>query len=95
MYFIFRKFLFVVVKKVKFRSQSGTLSFFNAYEPGHEKKKTCLIPYENNKGADQPVHPRILISTFVVRCLNSIILVVAIKHLIEFHGMSSGGQCAN
>ena len=30
--------LFVVVKKVIFRSQSGNLSFFNAYEPGHEKK---------------------------------------------------------
>ena len=28
--------LFVVVKKVIFRSQSGTLSFFNAYGPGHE-----------------------------------------------------------
>ena len=32
-------FLFVVVKKVIFRSQSGNLSFFNAYEPGHEKKR--------------------------------------------------------
>ena len=67
MYFIFHKFLFVVVKKVIFRSQSCTLSFFNAYEPDHEK--TCLILYANNKGADQPAHPRILISTFVVRCL--------------------------
>ena len=26
-------------------------------------------PYENNKGADQPAHPRSLISAFVVRCL--------------------------
>ena len=25
----------------------------------------------NNKGADQPAHPRSLISTFVVRCLDS------------------------
>ena len=31
-------------------------------EPGHEKM--CLIPYANNKGADQ----RSLISAFVVRC---------------------------
>ena len=32
----------------------------------------CLMPYANNKGADQPAHPRSLISTFVVRYLNSI-----------------------
>ena len=75
MYFIFHKFLFVVVKKVIFRSQSCTVSFFNVYEPGHEKM--CLILYANNKGAAQPAHPRILISTFIVRCLNSIIHVVA------------------
>ena len=24
--------------------------------PGHAKM--CLMPYANNKGADQPVHPR-------------------------------------
>ena len=36
-------------------------------EVGHEK--TCLMPYANNKGADQPAHPQGLISPFVVRCL--------------------------
>ena len=40
-------------------------------EPGHEKM--CLMSYANNKGADQPVHPRSLISAFVVHCLDSII----------------------
>ena len=40
-------------------------------EPGHEKM--CLISYANDKGADQPAHPRSLISAFVVRCLDSII----------------------
>ena len=83
MYFIFHKFLFVVVKKVIFRSQSGTLCFFNAYEPGHEK--TCLIPYANNKGAYQPVHPCILISTFVVHCLNRIIPVVVMRSFTFFN----------
>ena len=29
--------------------------------------------HANNKGADQPPHPRSLIITFVVRCLESII----------------------
>ena len=34
----------------------------------HEKK--LFVPYRNNNGADQPVHPRSLISAFVVRCLD-------------------------
>ena len=45
------------------------------YEPGHEKM--CLIPYVNNKGADQPAHPRSLIRTFVVHCLGSIVSILA------------------
>ena len=40
-------------------------------EPGHEKM--CLMSYANNKGADQPAHPRSLISAFIVRCVDSII----------------------
>ena len=31
--------------------------------------------YATNKRADQPAHPRSLINTFVLRCLDSIILV--------------------
>ena len=37
----------------------------------------CLMPYANKKGAGQPAHPRSLISTFVVRCLDSIISLVS------------------
>ena len=48
---------------------SGCLFCNISYEPGYEK--TCLTSYANNKGADQPVHPRSLISAFVVRCLDS------------------------
>ena len=47
----------------------------NSYEPGHEK--TCLMSYANNKGADQPAHPRSLISAFVVRCLDSVMSLVS------------------
>ena len=43
------------------------------FGPGHTKM--CLMPYANNKGADQPAHPRSLISTFVVRCLDSMIYI--------------------
>ena len=39
--------------------------------------RNLFLPYANNKGADQRAHPRNLISTFVVRSLDSIILVVA------------------
>ena len=30
----------------------------------------CFMSYANNKGADQPAHPRSLIGAFVVRCLD-------------------------
>ena len=46
-----------------------------AFERGHEKM--CLMPYANNKDADQPAHPRSLISVFVVRCLDSIFPLVS------------------
>ena len=36
---------------------------------GHIMRKPVLS-YVNNKGADQPAHPRSLISAFVVRCLD-------------------------
>ena len=35
------------------------------------------MPYVNNKGSDQTVHPHSLISNFVVRCIDSIIPIVA------------------
>ena len=40
---------------------------------GPRRNKTCLRGFENNKGADQPAHPRNLISAFVIRLLESII----------------------
>ena len=45
-------------------------------EPG--KEKMFLMSYANNKGADQPAHPRSLISAFIVRCLDSIIYLDSI-----------------
>ena len=53
--------------------------------PGHAKMS--LMPYANNKGADQPAHPRSLISTFVVRCLDSMTCTCSIqsyKILVSF-----------
>ena len=45
------------------------------YGPGHEQN--LFMPYANNKGTDQPAHPRSLISTFVVCFLDSAIPVLA------------------
>ena len=56
----------IQIPSIKLRFGTG-----NRYEPSHEKM--CLMSYANNKGADQPAHPRNLISAFVVRCLDSII----------------------
>ena len=41
-------------------------------------RENLFLPYANNKGADQPAHPRSVISAFVVRCLDSIIPLLAI-----------------
>ena len=44
---------------------------------GPRRKKTCLWRFANNKGADQPAHPRSLISDFVIHLLESIISKLA------------------
>ena len=43
--------------------------------------ENMFMPYANNKGADQPAHPRSLISAFVVRCLDGIIPLLAIAEI--------------
>ena len=59
-----------------------TLNYRFAFGPGHAKM--CLMPYANNKGADQPAHPRSLISTIVVRSLDSMICILAISKVSRF-----------
>ena len=39
------------------------------------------MSYANNKGADQPAHPRSLISAFVVRCLDTVMSLVSVTKL--------------
>ena len=60
------------------------------YEPGHEKM--CLMSYANNKGADQPAHPRSLISPFVVHCLDSIISLDSIAEISRLQLASVAAQ---
>ena len=49
------------------------------FEPDHEKM--CFMSYVNNECADQPAHPRSLISAFVVRCLDRIISLDSIAEI--------------
>ena len=50
------------------------------------------MAYVNNKGTDQPEHPCSLISAFDVRCLNSIIPVLAIPKISVFKLVSVAVQ---
>ena len=49
------------------------LSCGNLISDGPRREKTCFRGAANNKGADQPAHPRSLISAFVIRSLQSVI----------------------
>ena len=54
----------------------------NTYGPSREK--TCLRGFVNNKGADQPAHPRSLVSAFVVRFLKNFICKLATGEILIF-----------
>ena len=52
------------------------------------------MPYANNKGADQPAHLCSLISAFVVRCLDSIIPLLAIAEISRVQLVSVAEQAS-
>ena len=51
---------------------------------GLRHKKTCLLGFANNTGADQTAHPRILISAFVIHLSRSIISRLATSEISIF-----------
>ena len=51
-----------------------------------------VLPYTNNKDADQPAHLRSLISVFLVRCLDSIISLVSISEISSLYLASVAAQ---
>ena len=51
-----------------------------------------FLPYANNKGADQPAHPRSLISAFVIRYLDSIISLVSTSKISSLYLASVAAQ---
>ena len=71
MSFVNKRFNFGILTLHCGKKMTWGLTYFDQFsliviEPGHEKM--CLMLYANNKGADQPAHPRSLISAFIVRC---------------------------
>ena len=55
---------------------------------GTRHKKTCLRGFVNKKGADQPAHPRSLISAFVIHFLESNIFNLAKDEFSHFYLVS-------
>ena len=55
-------------------------------------RKCVFMSYANNKGADQPAHPRSLISAFAVRCLDSIIFLDSIAKISRLQLASVAAQ---
>ena len=51
---------------------------------GPRREKTCLRGFTINKGADQPAHPRRLISALVIRLLESITPRLATREISMF-----------
>ena len=67
------------------------------YTPGYEliwamSWENLFYAYANNKGADQPAHPRSLISAFVVRFLDSIIPLVSLSEISRLSLASEAEQ---
>ena len=52
-------------------------------------RENLFMPYANNKGADQPAHLHSLISALVVRCLDSIIPLLAIAEISRLASLYS------
>ena len=50
------------------------------------------MPYANNKFADQPAHPRSLISAIIIRCLDSIISLVSMPEISSLYIVSVAAQ---
>ena len=59
---------------------------------GPRREKTCLRRFANNTGADQPAHPRSLISALVIRYLESIICKLATGEISIFQLFSAAEE---
>ena len=86
--------IYAVVKRLK--SETSSFDVFSiqirlqkrkrtiSQKCGPRRKKTCLWGFTNNKGTDQPAHPRRLISAFVIHLLENIISDLATSEFSSF-----------
>ena len=70
------------IRHTKFQYYWPLISQNVLYNMSHVIRKP-VMPYANNKGVDQPAHPRSLISTFVVRSLDSIVSLVSVSEILR------------
>ena len=70
------------------KSSSITFELLLSELVGSRREKTCLRGFANNTGADQPAHPRSLISAFVIRFLESIICYLTTGEISIFYLVS-------
>ena len=56
------------------------------------RKPQCLWVFANNKGTNQPVHPRSLISAFVIQLLQIILSKLALRNFIILASLCSWGD---
>ena len=52
------------------------------------------MSYANNKGADQPAHPRSLKSAFIVRCLDSVMSLFSVTTISSLMQASVAEQAS-
>ena len=51
---------------------------------GPQRENSCLPVFASNTGADQPAHPRSLLSAFVIRFLENTIFNLATRQISIF-----------
>ena len=68
----------------KFKAIICIIHLYSNFTYGPRREKTCLKGFANNTGADQPAHPRSLISAFVIRFLKNIVSRLASSEISNF-----------
>ena len=66
--------------------------FIQVTKFGPRREKTCFRRFANNTCADQPAHPRSLISAFVIRFLESIIRILVKGEISIFYLFSEAEE---
>ena len=79
---MFLSFLEILIGKIKLFLHLYKNPCTGIFGPGREK--TCLRGFAKNKGADQPAHPRSLISAFVIRFLENFICKLPTGEILIF-----------